>query len=150
RQGLAKGWSMLPREARRLLADSPPALQWHTEATIRGNHPKNQYHAPWRRSVMEPGHALGARKSHYYPVSSGRPREHIFQTVGTGHVAPASRYEYWAETQIRHITMDPPTPSQRRDFRAKVTSLANATMEVHYTEFDAFSATRTLRDIRTD
>ena len=99
---------------------------------------------------MEQGQTYSARKGRYYPFSSGRPREHIFQTVDTGHIAPASRYEYWAETQIRHIAPDPPSPSQRRDFSAKTTSLANATMEVHYTEFDAFSATRTLSDTRND
>lgn len=99
---------------------------------------------------MGQGHANLASKGQYYPFSTGRPSEHVFQTVGTGHVAPSNRYEYWSETHIRHITMDAPRPSQRRDFRGQLSSLASPTMEIHYAEFDAFSATRTLRDVRTD
>lgn len=86
----------------------------------------------------------------YYSFAAGRPRELVFQKVDTSHVAPSSRYEYWTDTHIRHITMDPPCPSQRRDFRAQLSSLASPTMEVHYAELDAFSATRTLQDIRAD
>ncbi|NYT24418.1 helix-turn-helix domain-containing protein [Alcaligenaceae bacterium] len=89
-------------------------------------------------------------QSDFFAFSSGRPQQHVFQTAGTWQVESASRYEYWVETQIRHITVDRPNAAQRKDFRAKVTSLASATMEVHYAESDAFSASRTRRDIMAD
>lgn len=84
-----------------------------------------------------------------FAFATGRPHTHVFQTTGTGHVDSRSRYEYWTDTQVRHITADRPDAAQRKDFRARITSLATATMEVHYAEMDAFSATRTQRDIRT-
>jgi len=92
----------------------------------------------------------GRDTSQVYSFSAGRPQKQIFQIAGTGLIEPGSRYEYWVETQIRHITMDRPNAQQHRDFHAKVTSLANAAMEIHYSESDAFSATRTLRDVKKD
>lgn len=99
---------------------------------------------------MEPEHVNREKADGLFAFSSGRPQKHVFQTAGTRHVDARRRYEYWVETQIRHIAMDRPDAAQRRDFRAEVTSLASATMEVHYAESDAFSATRTHRDIRQD
>jgi len=92
----------------------------------------------------------GSASQPIYPFSTGRPREQVFQTAGTSLITPASRYDYWVETQIRHITMDRANAQQRRYFRVQVTSLANNAMELHYRESDAFSASRTLRDTRND
>jgi len=49
----------------------------------------------------------GRDTSQVYSFSAGRPQKQIFQIAGTGLIEPGSRYEYWVETQIRHIRAYP-------------------------------------------
>lgn len=81
--------------------------------------------------------------------SQGRPQKHVFQTVSTHNVTPAERYEYWTGDVIRHFEVAVPDDRQRRDFSAKVTSLATVSGEMHYAESDAYAAHLTPGTIRS-
>jgi len=73
----------------------------------------------------------------------------VFQVLSTEDIAPASRFDFWVSDVVRTFSVDSPDDLQRKDFRAKVTSLATATGEMHYAESDAISAHLTAHTIRT-
>lgn len=84
----------------------------------------------------------------HHSFSQGRPQGRRFQTISTEAVAPAERFEFWSTDVVRGVEIDPPNARQRKDFRAKVISLATATGEMHYAESDGFSVHRTRQTIR--
>ena len=84
----------------------------------------------------------------HHSFSQGRPKGHQFQTVSTEDIAPASRFDFWCTDVVRSLSVDPPDARQRKDFRAKITSLATATGEMHYAESDGFGAHITKQTIR--
>ncbi|SHI18553.1 helix-turn-helix domain-containing protein [Pollutimonas bauzanensis] len=84
----------------------------------------------------------------HHSFSQGRPERRLFQDISTEDVEPAARFDFWVSDVIRSFSVDSPGEQQRKDFRAKVTSLATATGEMHYTEADGLSAHLTARSIR--
>lgn len=82
---------------------------------------------------------MSAAKQHQssHAFSQGRPKGHIFQTVSTHDAAPAERYDYWTGDVIRSFELAAPDSRQRRDFRARMTSLATMAGEMHYADSDA-------------
>lgn len=94
---------------------------------------------------------MDAPKEHQssHPFSQGRPKGHVFQTVSTHDVTPTERYGYWTDDVIRSFAVGLPNDRQRRDFSAKVTSLATMAGEMHYAESDAYAAHLTRDTIRS-
>jgi len=84
----------------------------------------------------------------HHSFSQGRPTGHRFQTISTDDLAPAERFDFWATDVLRSVEVDPPDAWQRKDFRAKVISLATATGEMHYAESDGFGVHITRQTIR--
>lgn len=84
-----------------------------------------------------------------YAFSRGRPSSLIFQKAGTMSAHPGERYDFWVETQLRHIRMAHADERQRRDFHAQVVSLACANNEMHYSCSDGFQGRRLLADVHS-
>ncbi|MCI2810150.1 helix-turn-helix domain-containing protein [Eoetvoesiella caeni] len=84
----------------------------------------------------------------HHSFSQGRPECCLFQEMSTQDIAPASRFDFWVSDVVRTFSVDSPNDLQRKDFRAKVISLATATGEMHYAESDGISAHLTAQTIR--
>ncbi|MDS1141192.1 helix-turn-helix domain-containing protein [Pusillimonas sp. SM2304] len=84
----------------------------------------------------------------HHAFSQGRPERRLFQQVSTDNVAPAARFDFWVSDVVRTFNVGSPDAQQRKDFRAKVTSLATATGEMHYTESDGLNVHLTAHTIR--
>ena len=77
-----------------------------------------------------------------HAFSRGRPSDLVFQQIGTMSARAGERYDFWVETQLRHIQMARADERQRRDFRAQLVSLACASNEMHYSRSDGFHGRR--------
>ncbi len=91
-----------------------------------------------------------SRRQQFYRFSKGRPREHIFQTVGSSDVPENERYDYWLSSVLYNLEVPRPNEEQQRDFVASVTSLATLSGEMHYAEADGYDGIRTRGQIRAD
>lgn len=85
-----------------------------------------------------------------FPFSNGRPGKHVFQTVATHELSPKQRYARWGEEVIRSFHVAPADERQRRDFKATVTSLANASGEMHYVVADGYQVHQPRHAIRDE
>lgn len=88
------------------------------------------------------------RDFHHFAL--GRPRDHVYQEVGTDVVPAAERYDFWTQSLIRGLAVDAPDELQTRDFNALALSLATPTGEMHLERADGFSGRRTRAHIRGD
>lgn len=94
-------------------------------------------------------HTIPAGPPSLHHFAHGRPARHLYQT-GVSTIVPArQRYEFWTSTCLRYIHADPPDEHHRRDYLARVESLATPSGEMHYSASDGFSGVRTVRDARS-
>lgn len=78
-----------------------------------------------------------------FSFATGRPEELVFQTVSTTDLPPQQRYELWAEEVVRSYSAAPADAAQQRDFKARATSLADPSGEMHYVVADGYQVHRT-------
>lgn len=94
-------------------------------------------------------HTLPVSMPALHHFAHGRPARQLYQT-GVSTIVPArQRYEFWTSTCLRYIHVDRPDEHHRRDFHARVDSLATPTGEMHYSASDGFSGVRTANDARS-
>ncbi|MCK9551953.1 hypothetical protein [Aquamicrobium sp.] len=91
------------------------------------------------------GDHVSSDKAHAF--SRGRSVSHLFQSVSTTDLPPNDRYEHWADEVVRGVEILPANESQRRDFRASVTSLATQSGEMHYAVSDPYRIQLTRKTI---